>query len=189
MSREPVVLLEDAADGPARTTATLLASLVVRVRTLTLLSGSQAVGSLVAGTAALGREVSAGTEGARIRSALERTRAGVNAEALWSALRLGDLASILPPTPVLEDLRNDVALLVAPDLEQAVVGLDEGSLGAGIGLVREPQPVDVLDFLVGLWALSRFLTDAVELLAEPAAEALAAEPSEAVRPDDGPLLR
>ena len=189
MSREPVVLLDDAADGPARTTGTLLASLVVRVRTLALLSGSQAVGSLVAGTAALGREVSASAEGARIRSALERTRAGVNAEVLWSALRLGDLASILPPTPVLEDLRNDVALLVAPDLEQAVVALEEGSLGAGIGLVREPQPVFVLDFLVGLWALSRFFGDALELLAEPVPEAVGAEPAEPIRPDDGPLLR
>jgi hypothetical protein len=189
MSGEPAVLFEDAADGTPRTTGTLLASLVVRVRTLALLSGSQAVGSLVAGTAALGRDVSASAEGARIRAALERTRAGINAEALWSALRLGDLASILPPTPVLEDLRNDVALLVAPDLEHALAELDEGSLGAGIGLVREPQPVDVLDFLVGLWLLSRFLGDAIELLAEPAREAVAAEPAEAIRPEEGPLLR
>lgn len=189
MSEEIAVFLDDAADGPPRTTGTLLASLVVRVRTLALLSGSQAVGSLVAGTAALGRDVAGTAEGARIRAALERTRAGINAEVVWSALRLGDLASILPPTPVLEDLRNDLALLVAPDLEQALGDLDEASLGASIGLVREPEPVDVLDFLVGLWALSRFLGDAVELLAEPGPKLVAAEPATTIGPDDGPLLR
>ena len=56
MSPIPVVQLDDATDGPARTTRTLLASLVVRTRTLALLSGSQTVGSLVGGVAALGRE-------------------------------------------------------------------------------------------------------------------------------------
>jgi hypothetical protein len=190
VSPDPVIVLEDASDGAARTTGTLLASLVVRVRTLALLSGSQAVGSLVAGAAELGRQVSASAEGARIRSALERTRPGINAEALWSTLGLGDLASILPPTPVLEDLRNDIALLVAPDLDQALVELDEGSVSSGIGLVREPRPVGVLDFLVGLWALARFLGDAVELLAEPAPpEATPDEPAEVIRADDGPILR
>jgi len=103
-----------------RTTKTLLASLVVRVRTLGLLSGAQAVASLVSGVAAVGHEVSAGAEGRRIRRVLEQTRPGVNAETLWSALELGHLASIVPPTPVLEDLRNDVALLLADDLAQAV---------------------------------------------------------------------
>ena len=74
MSPIPVVQLDDAPDGPSRTTRTLLASLVVRTRTLALLSGSQTVGSLVGGVAALGRDASADGEGARIRAALERTR-------------------------------------------------------------------------------------------------------------------
>jgi hypothetical protein len=30
--------------------------------------------------------------------------------------------------------------------------------------VREPQPFDVLDFLVGLWALGGFVADTIELL-------------------------
>jgi hypothetical protein len=188
MSPDPVVVLGDAPDGAARTTGALLASLVVRTRTLALLSGSQAIGSLVAGVAALGREAAAGSaEAARLRSALERTRPGVNAEALWSALRLGDLPSILPPTPVLEDLRNDLALLVAPDLEQSLAELDERSLGTGIGLVLEPQPVEVLDMIVGLWVLSRFVGDAVELIAAPAPPGDG--PVAAAGSDDGPLLR
>jgi hypothetical protein len=189
MSPVPVVLLDDAPDGPARTTRTLLASLVVRTRTLALLSGSQAVGSLVGGVAALGREASAHGEGARIRAALQRTRPGVNAEMLWSTLRLGDFASIVPPTPVLEDLRNDIALLLADDLDPALAELDALSLSAGLGLVREPQNVDVLDVLVGVWVLGRFVGDAVELLsASASAETQAAEPDE-VDAQDGPLLR
>lgn len=187
---EPLVLLDDATDGVARTTETLLASLVVRVRTLALISGSQAVGSLVAGVAALGREAALGTEGARLRSALERSRAGSNADAIWAALHLGDLASMLPPSPVLEDLRNDVSLLAAPDVERALADLDEAAIGAGIGLVREPQRVEALDFLVGLWALGRFLGDAVELLAgRPEPDAAPVPPADAARPEEGPLLR
>ena len=87
---------------------------------------------------------------------------------LWSALSLGDFASIVPPTPVLEDLRNDVALLLADDLEPALADLDALSLGSGLGLVRDPRPVDVLDVLVGMWVLGRFVGDAVELLSASA---------------------
>jgi hypothetical protein len=185
----PVVQLDDAPDGPARTTRTLLASLVVRTRTLALLSGSQTVGSLVGGVAALGREASADGEGARIRAALERTRPGINAEMLWSALSLGDFASIVPPTPVLEDLRNDVALLLADDLEPALADLDALSLGSGLGLVRDPRPVDVLDVLVGIWVLGRFAADAVELLSASApVESTTAAPDDA-GPREGSLLR
>ena len=189
MTPEPVVVLEDAPDGVVRTTGTLLASLVVRVRTLALLTGSQAVGSLVAGVAALGSQAAADAEGARLRSALARTRPGVNAEALWSALRLGELASTLPPTRVLEDLRNDVALLVADDLERVLTGFDETSVSAGIGLVHEPTPVDVLDFLVGLWALGRFVGDTLELLVESAEFDAELTEADELDPEGGPLLR
>jgi hypothetical protein len=181
------VVLEDAPDGAPRTTETLLASLIVRVRTLGLLTGAQAVGSLVGGVAAVGHEVSRGAEGGRIRRVLEQTRAGVNAETLWSALELGHLASLVPPTPVLEDLRNDIALLLADDLVQAVAELDESSLESGIGLVREPQPFDVLDFLVGLWALGGFVADTIALLAAPSIPVEdATDTSDAT---DGPVLR
>jgi hypothetical protein len=188
VSTEPAVVLEDARDGPARTTNTLLASLVVRLRTLALLPGSEAVGSIVAGVAELGRRVASTGEGARIRKALECSRPGVNGELLWSTLHMGDLPSAIPPTPVLEELRNDVALLLAPDLERALAELDETSLTAGIGLVSEPQPVAFLDLVLGLWALSRFAADAVEALAESSAHDADASP-EGVDPEDGPLLR
>lgn len=184
---EARVVLADALDGAPRTTETLLASLVVRVRTLGLLTGAQAVGSLVAGVAAVGHEVSRGAEGGRRRRVLEQTRSGVNAETLWSALELGHLASLVPPTPVLEDLRNDIALLVADDLAQAVARLDESSLESGIGLVREPQPFDVLDFLVGLWALGGFVADTIELLSASSIPVEdAGDTSDAT---EGPVLR
>jgi hypothetical protein len=133
VSTEPAVVLEDARDGPARTTDTLLASLVVRLRTLALLSGSEAVGSIVSGVAELGRRAALSDEGARIRAALEHSRPGVNGDLLWSTLRMSDLPSAIPPTPVLEALRNDVALLLAPDLERALGEMDETSLTAGSG--------------------------------------------------------
>jgi hypothetical protein len=188
VSTEPAVVLEDARDGPARTTDTLLASLVVRLRTLALLSGSEAVGSIVSGVAELGRRAALSDEGARIRAALEHSRPGVNGDLLWSTLRMSDLPSAIPPTPVLEALRNDVALLLAPDLERALGEMDETSLTAGIGLVSEPQPVTFLDFTLGLWALCRFAADAVEALAEPSARGPDARP-EGVDHEDGPLLR
>ena len=122
-----------------------------------------------------------------MRRVLEQTRAGVNAETLWSALELGHLASLVPPTPVLGDLRNDIALLVADDLPQAVAMLDESSLESGMGLVREPQPFDVLDFLVGLWALGGFVADALELLS--AATVPAEDAPETSDSTDGPVLR
>lgn len=181
------MILEDAPDGAPRTTETLLASLVVRVRTLGLLTGAQAVGSLVAGVAAVGRDVGQGAEGRRMRRVLEQTRSGVNAETLWTALELGHLASLMPPTPVLEDLRNDIALLAADDLAQALGMLGESSLEAGIGLVREPQPFDVLDFLVGLWALGGFVTDAIELLS--AADLPVEDAADTSNSTDGPVLR
>ena len=189
MSSIPVILVDDAPDGPARTTRTLLASLVVRTRTLALLSGSQAVGSLVGGVAALGKEASAQGEGARIREALQRTRPGVNAEMLWSTLRIGDLASLVPPTPVFEDLRNDLALLLAPDLDHALGELDALELSAGLGLVREPQPVEVLDVLVGIWMLGRFVGDAVELLAASAPPDTGPGDPDTRDVQGGPLLR
>jgi hypothetical protein len=183
------VVLEDALDGAPRTTETLLASLVVRVRTLGLVTGAQAVGSLVAGVAALGHEVSEGVEGRRMRRVLEQTRPGINAETLWSSLELGHLASLVPPSPVLEDLRNDMALLLADDLTQALATLDELSLESGIGLVREPRPFDVLDFLVGLSALGGFVADALEQLSAGNGHVPDEDAADTSDSTDGPVLR
>ncbi|MDQ4025967.1 MAG: hypothetical protein M3217_10860, partial [Actinomycetota bacterium] len=81
------VALVDAPESAGRTTATLLGSLTARLAALHLISGADALGSLVAGYAALGREVARTAEGARMKRALESGRAGRNGELLWSRLR------------------------------------------------------------------------------------------------------
>jgi hypothetical protein len=160
------VRLVDRPDEPGRTTATLVASLAARLGTLHLVSGADAVGSLVAGFCALGREVSRTAEGARVRRALESGRVGANGAEIWSALLIERWVSSVPPSPVLDQLRNDAALLLADDLVEtlelmpipsepagpAAEGLDEWTFG---------------DLGVGLWAFSRELVATVEALAEP----------------------
>jgi hypothetical protein len=150
----PHIGLTDHAIGPPRTTMTLLASLVTRVSTLPLLNGAQAIGSLVSGLAAVGREVAATAEGAALRTALERSRMVSNGDSLWSELHLDVSTSALPPRPVFDDLRNDLALLLAPDLLECLERLDPAHLGAGLGLVQEPEEATFLDFAVGLWVVA-----------------------------------
>jgi hypothetical protein len=143
---------------------TLLASLAARVRTLGLLNGAQAVGSMVAGIAALGRLVGSTDQGARLRAALEASRLGTNGAALWTALSLDTSSSTLPPRPVYEDLRNDVALLAAPDLLEALERLSESDLQEGIGLVAEPEEVMFIDFIVGLWFMAGEIVDLIDAM-------------------------
>jgi hypothetical protein len=178
-------LVDDPAGTP-RTTATLLASLVARVRTLPLLDGAQAVGSMVAGIAAVGRRVASTVEGGRIRAALAANRVGVNGATLWSALGLDATTSALPPRPVDDDLRNDLALLLAPDLVDQLERLDETLVAQGIGAIDDPADVDFLDFLVGLWFLAGEVVDLIEGIAATAGEPVA---EEAPPPEDGSLLR
>jgi hypothetical protein len=159
--------LTDDFTGTPRTTMTLLASLAVRVRTLPLLDGAQAVGSLVAGVAAVGRRVASTAEGARIHQALAKNRVGFNGTALWAALGLDATTSALPPRPVYDDLRNDIALLLAPDLLEHVEQLDEAQVTHGIGSIEEPEDVDFLDFMVGLWFLACEVTAVIEGFAAP----------------------
>lgn len=113
----PRLLLVDEAGRSGRTTATLLSSLATRLASLHFVTGADAVGSITAGFAALGRRVAATAEGAALLSAIEKGRAGANGERIWSALSIGTWASGLPPSPVLDQLRNDVALLLAHDLD------------------------------------------------------------------------
>ncbi len=150
--------------GPPRTTMTLLASLVARVNTLPLLNGAQAIGSLVAGLAAVGREVASTADGARVRAALERSRLVANGDRLWSELHLDTTTSALPPRPVYDDLRNDIALLLAPDLLDCLEMLKTADFGTGIGLVPEPHDVTFLDFIVGLWVVADEVVAVIEAL-------------------------
>jgi hypothetical protein len=161
------VLLIDSADGPGRTTATLVASLTARLATLHMVSGADAVGSLTAGFVALGREVSQSAEGARVRKAIERGRASANGNALWSALRISEWVSGLPASPVLQHLRNDLALLLADDLQDTLEVLPIPSQPAGAQVPESSESATFLDCVVGMWAFSMELVRSVEALAGP----------------------
>src|SRR5262249_33476768 len=108
--------LIDEPDSSGRTTATLLASLAAPPGVLMVTTGADVIGSITAGLVKLGRDATETAEGARLRQALLAGRAGANGETLWRVLRIDDLA-LRPPTGVLEQLRNDLALLLADDLD------------------------------------------------------------------------
>lgn len=161
------VRLVDAPQEAGRSTATLLASLMARLATLHLISGADAVGSLTAGMSRLGREVAATAAGAQLRQALESGRAGTNGPALWSALRIDEWASSLPPSPVLDQLRNDLALLLADDLQPTLELLPIPAEPSEGGNAPEPTPSTFVDFTLGLWAFSVEVVRAVESMAAP----------------------
>ena len=183
-----VKLVDDAAES-GRSTATLLASLSGRLGALHVITGSSAIGSLAAGFAELGRQVSATTEGARVRQALEAGPAGPNGDAIWDALRIGDWASSHPPTPVLDQLRNDFALLLADDVPETLELLPIPPEMAGATGAQDVPRATFLDFAVGYWAVSVEVVRAVEALTGPTlgpdyavGQGPSAEPG-------GPLLR
>jgi hypothetical protein len=163
------IRLVDAADEPGRTTAALIASLSARLGLLHLITGAAAVGSLTAGFAALGREVARTSEGARLRAAIDRGRPGSNGDAIWSALQIGNWATAHPPSPVLEQLRNDVALLLAEDVHEVLARPPMPNPPAGSrGSAAAEQPqVEFADYLLGMWAFASEVVRSVEALAAP----------------------
>lgn len=187
------------ADGPrlvdapdeSRTPATLVASLAGRLGVLPLISGATAVGSLVSGFAALGREVARTAEGARLRRALEAGRPGANGPALWHALRIDELAAAAAPAPVLDQLRNDLALLLAGDLDETLELLPIPPQPAGAAAPDAGPRPEFLDCALGMWAFGRELAWAVEALAAPTLEPAGAVQAGAPAPREapGPVLR
>jgi len=157
--------LIDAEDSAGRTTATLVASLAARLAALHFISGADAVHSLTSGFAALGREVSQTTEGARLREALCRSQVAANGDALWRTLLIGESASSAIPSPVLEQLRNDIAILLAQDLPETLSAMPIPAETRAAPLPLPQESVTFLDFLVGYWAFSRELIAAVDALA------------------------
>lgn len=157
------------ADPPdeSRSTATLVASLSARIGMLTMISGAGAIGSLMSGFAALGRVMSETAEGSRVRKALESGRAGHNVDALWKALHIENWASGVAPTPVIDHLRNDLALLLAGDLDETLALLPIPIHPRGAASEQDDAPANGLDCIVGLWFYSREITRAVEALATP----------------------
>jgi hypothetical protein len=163
--RELRVRLADLPERAGRTTATLLASLSARVGALHLTTGAAAVGSLSAGFAALGREFARTTEGDRLRRAIVSGRVGRNGDAIWDALRFDEWLGSAPPAPVLDQLRNDVALLLADDLDETIELLPiPGETGMDGADGEDPS---FPDLVLGMYAFSRELVAAVEALASP----------------------
>jgi hypothetical protein len=164
------IMLADAPEEAGRTTATLVASLAARLATLYAVSGAAAVGSMVSGFAAIGREFGATAEGATLRQSLERGRIAANGEALWSALRIRQWASLVPAAPLLDQLRNDMALLLAPNLDETLALLPiPGEPAAGVAGEDEPA-TEFLDCILGMYAFSREMTAAIDALAAPTRE-------------------
>ena len=168
-TRAATARLVDVPGQVGRTTASLLAALAARLAMLYVVSGADAIGSLTAGFAALGRRVAATTEGARLLEAIEAGRPGMNGERLWSTLRIGEWASSMPPSPVLDQLHNDLALLLANDLEDALElpPLPPEPNGPGAEAQASADGASFAHCALGMWAFGRELAEAVEAIAAP----------------------
>jgi hypothetical protein len=188
----PAVRLIDEADRSGRTTATMLASLSGRLAVLPAISGADAVGSLIAGFAELGRQTARTAEGAELRRALASGRAGSNGERVWSALLVDRWTASLPPSPVLDHLRNDLALLLAADLDEVLELPPAPAEPTGSTTAPEPAATTAIDVMVGLWTFGHELVAAVDALAGPTrAQPGRVEVTDLRRPPptDGVLLR
>jgi len=189
----PRLRLVDAADDPGRTTPALVNSLAARLLTLRFISGADAVGSFAAGLAILGREVMRSADGARLARALEAGRAGANGDFLWSKLLIGAWVSSTAPTPVLDQLHNDLALLLSDELEATfeLPPLPPAIGGGQSGQRHDDAPATFVEFVVGLWAFSQETMRAIAALAAPTLGPNEATVEGGPRPSqpDGSLLR
>jgi hypothetical protein len=186
------LVLSDGDDIVERTTASLMASLAARLAGLFLMSGAEAIGSQIAGLAALGRQVSQTAAGARLRHAIASGRAGTSGEALWREVRVDDWLAHLPPAPVLDDLHNGVALLLADDLFDVLAERQRGYGTVARAPASPPEQADFLDFAVGVWAFGREVARAVEAIAAPTLHttgSVDAPPQPDAPGFEGPLLR
>lgn len=187
MSDAPRVRLADVPERAGRTTATLLASLSARIGTLHVVTGATALGSLAAGFAALGREAAKTAEGQRLRQAIEASRAGTNGESIWTALRFDEWLASTAATPILDQLRNDLALLLAPDLEETLALMPmPGETGFD---QPDDAPPNFPDLVLGLYVFAQELTAAVHAVAAPADLGGSVEPPPVPREEPSPLLR
>jgi hypothetical protein len=154
-------------EDAGRTAVTLLASLAARMASLYVMSGADAIGSLTAGFAAYGRELAQTEHGARMREAFAASRIGSNGEAIWKALRIDEWASTIPPSPVMQQMRNDIALVVAEDVADAIAQLPVPSQPSGMRGLPNPIDANFLDFTLGLWGYAKEVAAALDALAEP----------------------
>lgn len=169
-----------------RTTANLLSSLAARLRVLHGIDGRSAVGSLVAGFCVLGREVGRTSAGARLREALERAGVEENGERIWSALDIDRWVGSIPPSPIWDHLRNDVAVLLASDLEDALEDAEAEAFSSEDPALPDPKAATCINFVLGMWSFSAQMADAIEAMAEPH---LPEDVGDAPHPLGGELLR
>jgi hypothetical protein len=161
----PRARLVDPEGDADRTTAALVSSLATRLIILHYTSGVSVIGSLLAGLNLAGREAARTAEGTRLRRALLASPASRNGAALWAALRIGDMAAGLPATPIIEHVRNDLALLLAPDLAETLGSVPIPPPLRSRGADAPMGEANFIDCLLGLWAHSREITRSIEALA------------------------
>ena len=159
------VQLADTPTGPGRSTASLLASLQARLAALHLCSGADAVASIASGLAELGREASKTADGARLRAALEKGRTGTNGKDIWTRMRFKQWSAGVYPTPILCQLRNDLALLLADDVSETLNALPIPGEMVGFEAMKDLPDVEFLDVVIGLWAFSHELIRSIESIA------------------------
>ena len=101
--------------------------------------------------------------------AIEAGRPGMSGERLWSALRIGEWAGSMPPSPVLDQLHNDLALLLAADLEDALElpPLPSEPNGPSAEAQVSADGASFAHCALGMWAFGRELAAAVEAVAAP----------------------
>jgi hypothetical protein len=187
----PRIVLTDEPDGVERSASAMMVSLASRLAALFMTSGAETAGAWLAGLADLGRRVGQTAEGARLRRALESGRVATSGEALWRELKIDDWLADTPPGPILENLRNDVALLLADDLFDVLAARGSGYGPLTFAAPAEASPGTFLDVLIGMWAFGRELSWAVETLAAPTLGRAnrVDERQTAPGPEYGPLLR
>ena len=190
MSPRVQVRLVDEPDRAGRTTAALVASLTGRLTALSLVSGADVVGALAAGIAALGRQSSDTVEVARLREGLVHGRPATNAALIWQQLGIDRWLATMPASAVLDQLRNDAALLLVDDLAETFELPPLVAEPTGADRPTTPERIDPVDLLVGMWVLASDTVDLVQALADSsglAAASVAPGRPAPVRVDGGVL--
>jgi hypothetical protein len=159
------IRLIDPPDEAGRTTSSLFSSLAARLIALHYTSGVSVVGSTLTGLAEVGVEISKTAEGARMRRAIAESAVCANGETIWKVLRIGGWTNGMPASPVLDHVRNDLALLLSTDLNEVIANPPSPQETRLKRAAARPRELTFLDTLLGLWAYSREIVLSIEALA------------------------
>jgi hypothetical protein len=112
---------------------------------------------------------------------------------VWSALGIGAWTSLHAPSPILDQLRNDIALLLADDLDVTFPQPPMPNPPAGARAsndAADTQPVEFADYLLGMWAFAVEVVKCIETLAAPTLPpAVSGHPTVSEPVSATPLLR